>query len=137
MIKIMNKFLNKETLMYAIVGCFTTILNVLLFKALVELDWNYKLANIVTIITVKITAYVCNKNIVFKSHCESLVALIREMIRFIVYRGLSALIDYFGLIFAVEILKGDKIISKIIVSVAVITINYLTGKKAVFLDSGK
>lgn len=122
--------------MYAIVGCFTTILNVLLFKVLVGLEWNYKIANIITIITVKLTAYICNKNIVFKSHCESVVALLKEIFRFMVYRGLSALIDYWGLVFAVDILKGDKIISKIIVSLAVITINYFTGKKAVFLDAG-
>ena len=68
----MNKIFNRETILYLIVGISTTVENVILFELLLHMGLQYKLANFITLVTVKLTAYICNKNIVFKSKTGSL-----------------------------------------------------------------
>ena len=127
-----KKLFNRETSMYAVFGVLTSIENVVLFRILLAFGIEYRIANLITLIVVKLTAYVCNKNFVFKSHCESIWALLAELGRFVFWRGATALIDYFGLILLVELLHMPKLPGKIIVTVLVIVINYITGKKQVF-----
>lgn len=133
--KIWNKLVNRETILYGIFGVLTTLENIFLFKLLLLTAMPYTVANLITIIVVKLTAYVCNKNFVFKSKCENFVGLLKEFGRFVIARGATALIDYFGLILLVEIIKLPKMEGKIIVTVLVIIINYIVGKKAVFKDT--
>lgn len=132
--RIVNKFVNRETILYGIVGIGTSILNVVLFQIFLLAKLDYRVANVITLIIVKLAAYICNKNLVFRSHTGSFSGLAREFGRFVIARGATMLIDYFGLIFMVEILALPKLVSKCIVTVAVIIINYFVGKKHVFKD---
>lgn len=127
-----NKYINRETISYGFFGILTSILNVLLFQGLLILQVNYKAANLITLIVVKLTAYICNKLFVFQSKTESLFELIKEFIRFVIARGATMLIDYFGLIVMVEVWNCDKFISKCILTIIVIVLNYFIGKKHVF-----
>lgn len=122
-------------MLYAFFGIMTSIMNVVLFKVLLSTGMVYTVANLITLICVKITAYICNKNFVFRSKCPDFIALIREIFRFIVARGATMLIDYFGLIFMVEFLDLPKVLSKTALTVFVIILNYLIGKKHVFKDA--
>lgn len=131
-IKILKKFLNRETMLYAFFGVLTSVLNVVLFQVLLWIRMEYKIANLLTLVIVKLTAYLCNKNFVFCSKCENMLELAKEFLRFLVARGATALIDYFGLILLVEIFHADKLLSKVFITVLVIVINYITGKKHVF-----
>lgn len=126
---------NREVMLYAIVGVATSAMNVVMFKMLLDFGWEYRIANVVTLIVVKLTAYICNKNLVFRSHCKSLFDLFGEFGRFVVARGATMLIDYFGLIALVDGLGFDKVFSKVFVTVLVIVINYVVGKAAVFKDA--
>lgn len=130
--KCIKKVINRETILYGIFGVLTSLLNYFLFKALLGLGMDYRLGNLITLIVVKLAAYICNKNFVFKSHCESFLELCKEVLRFVFARGATALIDYFGLILLVELFRFDKLYSKIFVTVLVIVINYVVGKKHVF-----
>lgn len=130
--KWMNRIVNRETVLYGIVGVGTSVLNVFLFQALSVSGMDYRYANFITLVIVKLAAYVCNKNLVFQSHTGNLRELFGEFGRFLVARGATMLIDYFGLIFMVEILGFRKFISKCTVTAAVIIINYFVGKKHVF-----
>ena len=133
--KIKNKFVNRETVLYAIFGVLTSIENVLLFKLLLMTDLEYKIANLITLIIVKITAYVCNKNFVFRSKCPNFLELLKEIWRFIIARGATMLIDYFGLIVMVDFIHLPKMPSKVFITVFVIVINYVIGKKHVFKNA--
>ena len=135
--KILKKLINKETKLYTIFGILTSIENVLMFDILLRLGMAYRIANIITLITVKLTAYLCNKNFVFKSHCKNFLELLMEFGRFVFWRGATMLLDYFGLIFLVEIVNMPKLIGKIIMTVFVIAVNYVTGKKHVFKNQPK
>ena len=135
--KIRKKFVNRETVLYAVFGVLTSVLNVVLFKVLLMANLEYKFANLITLIVVKITAYICNKNFVFKSKCANIVELLKEIGRFIIARGATMLIDYFGLIIMVDIINLPKVPSKIFITVFVIVINYVIGKKHVFKNAEK
>ena len=135
--KILKKLINKETKLYTIFGILTSIENVLMFDIILRLGMAYRIANIITLITVKLTAYLCNKNFVFKSHCKNFLELLMEFGRFVFWRGATMLLDYFGLIFLVEIVNMPKLIGKIIMTVFVIAVNYVTGKKHVFKNQPK
>lgn len=135
--KVLRKIINKEIFLYSVFGVLTSVLNVVLFKVLLVVGLKYTIANLITLIVVKLAAYICNKNFVFKSKCPSTWALFLEFIRFIVARGATALIDYFGLIFMVEALELPKVPSKIFITIFVIIINYVIGKRAVFKHTKK
>ena len=132
---IWRKLLNRETLLYGIVGVGTTALNVALFHVLVKAGVAYKIANIITLVVVKTAAYLCNKNIVFRSHAATFAGLVREIGRFVIARGATMLVDYFGLIFLVEYMHMAKLPGKCLVTVLVIALNYVVGKKHVFKDA--
>ena len=100
--KIKEKLINQKTILYAITGIGTSILNVTLFYVLIKIGIEYKIANIITLVVVKVAAYVCNKIIVFRSHVDTFVELVKEIGRFIIARGITMLIDYLGLILLVE-----------------------------------
>lgn len=130
--QIIEKIINRETVLYLIFGIITSVENILLFKFLLILDMNYQSANFITLIIVKLTAYICNKNFVFRSRTENLWGLIQEFGRFVVARGITMLLDYFGLILFVEVFGLEVFYSKCFFTVLVITINYFIGKKHVF-----
>ncbi len=131
---LIEKWINKETILYGIFGIGTSILNIVLFQILLIFGMNYKISNLITLIIVKIVAYICNKNFVFKSHCDSFVELFKEIVRFIVARGATMIIDYVGLIIMVDWINVPELPSKIVITIVVIIINYVVGKKHVFKD---
>lgn len=130
-----KKYINEETILYIIFGIITSLLNILLFSILNYIGINYLISNIITLIIVKIVAYICNKMFVFKSRCNNFKELFLEFIRFFFSRFITLLIDYFGLIIFIELFGIDKTISKIIITVVVVVINYFFGKKYVFKNS--
>lgn len=130
--KLFAKLINRETIVYGIFGILTTLLNIILFDVLIYFHMEYKMANLITLVVVKLAAYVCNKHFVYRSHCKNFAELCKEILRFIFARGATALVDYFGLILLIEVGCLDKSISKVIVTVLVIIINYVVGKTHVF-----
>ena len=101
----LGKIINRETVLYGIFGVLTSLLNIALFKILLILSVEYKIANFFTLIVVKLVAYICNKNFVFQSKTGDWIELAKEFGRFIIARGTTMLIDYFGLIATVY--KGN------------------------------
>lgn len=124
--------MKKEIINYLIFGLLTTLLNFTLFNILTRINIEYKMANLITLIIVKIVSYICNKKYVFKCKCKNKKELFKETLRFILTRFITFLIDYFGLILLVEIIVLPKMISKIIVIGIVIILNYIFGKLIVF-----
>ena len=128
----MNKKKLYEILRYAIVGASTTVVNLAIYHLLLFAGIDYKIANLFAVVLCKVYGYFANKLIVFKSHCASLKEVIKEIGKFIFARGVSGIIDYFGVLLAVEVFGIDKIVSKYAISIIVIVVNYLFGKYLVF-----
>ena len=72
------------------------------------------------------------KLFVFKTKTGSFFALVKEIVSFLVARLVTFIIDYYCVIFLVEILKLALLISKIITAILVIICNYIFSKVFVF-----
>ncbi|MDE6602152.1 MAG: GtrA family protein [Lachnospiraceae bacterium] len=135
--KIIKKIFNRETILYSFFGFMTFLVGAWIFQGLLYLGINYKISNIFSLVLGKLFAYICNKLIVFRCKNKNLIEFCKEFARFVVARGLTALIDYFGVIFAVEMLHWNEIMSKYIFMTVVVIINYFFGKKLVFRQSAQ
>ncbi len=125
----------KELVVYFVVGVSTTVVNIASYHLLVFLGIDYKIANLLALFLCKVYGYFANKTIVFHSKCDSFGELLKEIIKYIGSRGFTGIVDYFGLIFAVEILGLDKIYSKYAIEIIVFILNYILGKFFVFKKS--
>ncbi|MBP5383868.1 MAG: GtrA family protein [Lachnospiraceae bacterium] len=126
----------KEVIRYGVVGFSTTLINLLIYHVLIFF-LDYKIANIYALIVSKTYGYFANKKIVFRSRTDTVWSFVFEVLRFVFARGFTALVDYFGLILAVEYFGFDKIISKYVIQVIVIVLNYVLGKFMVFTATKK
>ena len=125
-----------EVIRYVFFGVGTTVVNIAIYQSLLPF-MDYRVSNLIAILAAKIFAYVTNKLFVFRSKCGSLKELLLEMLRFILARGATGVFDYFGLMFAVDVLRQDRVWSKYVIQIIVIAMNYILGKKAVFVGKGK
>ena len=89
---------------------------------------------LIALLTAKIFAFFANKTFVFHSKSNDLKDFMKEVYRYILARGGTGLLDYFGLIFAVEVLNLSEVWSKYGLQILVIILNYVLGKKAVFIS---
>jgi len=125
-----------ELLRYGFFGAATTVVNVAVYQLLL-LILDYRLSNLLAVLLSKLFAYVTNKRFVFHSRCRNVPELLREMLRFFLARGATGLLDYFGLIVAVDVFHLDPVWSKYGLQILVIVLNYILGKKTVFLAAPK
>lgn len=122
----------KKIISYIFFGVLTTFINILVYRVLLNLQVDYRISNLVAMITCKVAAYITNKLFVFQSHCSSKKELLKEMLNFIFARSGTGLVDYFGLIFLVQGLKMSQIYAKYLMQVIVIILNYVLSQKFVF-----
>ena len=131
--KIFKKVFSREFITYGIFGVLTTLVNIFIFKLFFEtLEISYGIANILAVLSAKLFAYITNKRFVFRSHCANLKELFLEIVKYVFARGFTGLIDILGMFFAVECLQADKMVTKYVIQVIVIILNYILGKKIVF-----
>lgn len=133
--KIKSKLINRETVLYAIFGVLTFFVGAIIYQVLLFFGVDYKISNIFSLVLGKLFAYVMNKLVVFKSRNKNFADFCKEFFRFVIARGATGLIDYFGVIIAVELLNWGKVISKYFFMVLVIILNYFFGKTVVFKDA--
>ncbi len=129
----MNK--RREMIQYIIWGVLSMALNVGLFQLLILAGVEYKSSEVITLLIVKIFVYITNKFFVFKTACKSIKELLREFLSFVFARGATMILDFMGIVVLVEICNIGKFISKCIMAVIVVIINYIVSKKFVFNNS--
>lgn len=135
----MNKKLNKnfvEINLYLIFGVLTTIINIAVYEVLCYVNMDYKLSNTIAFIVAVIFAYVTNKLIVFKKRSENFKALLYEGFKFFTSRIFTYVIELMMLMVLVDFISFNKSISKWIVTIIVVILNYFLSKKKVFVDKG-
>jgi len=120
---------SKEFYDYILWGAIATVLNVVIFQVLIIVGLDYRMGNSITLITVRIFCYVTNKICVFHTKCKNKKDLIKEMLSFIVTRTTTLLLDYFMVIFLIEIIRLGLLISKMVSAFVVIVTNYAFSKK--------
>ena len=123
---------HQNLICYGIFGVLTTIVNIAAYQILL-IYFDYKISNLCAIIFAKVFAYVVNKNFVFRTKCANVVELLHELGRYILARSFTGIIDYFGVILLVEIFHFNEYYVKYFIQIIVILLNYVFGKKAVFI----
>lgn len=122
----------REATAYLFWGIAASGLNIGLYSVLVYAGIKYQLANLVTLVIVKLFCYLTNKLFVFRTKCKNIRELLMEFLKFFVARIVTFLMDYFGLILLVEKIGADKFASKFFLSAIIIIANYGMSKVFVF-----
>lgn len=135
--KIVKKVLTKEVILYVVFGVLTTLVNLGSFYVLNSIwQWNENLSNFIAIILAVLVAYITNKDLVFHSKAETGKEKFQEFCKFIIGRAFTMVIEFVGgiLLFRLPI---PNIISKTILTVVVIILNFFISKFFAFRSKGK
>ena len=128
--KINKIFEKKEAMRYLFWGVITVLVNYLSYL-LLKLGFVYQIANLFSIIITKVFAYCTNKKFVFQTK-TNLKEQVTEIIRYLLGRGTTGIVDFVGLIVLSEVLLIDDRVGKIIMIIIVTALNYFMGKLFVF-----
>ncbi len=123
-------FEKKEAVRYLFWGVMTVLLNYfsyLLFKQFLA----YQIANLFSILLTKVFAYCTNKKFVFRTK-TGFREQVSEIIRYVLGRGITGVVDFLGLIVLVNWVAVDDRIGKMVMIVITTALNYLLGKLFVF-----
>lgn len=117
-----------EVLSYLIFGFLTTFVNVFTYFIAIQLfNINYMISNVIAWITCVIFAYFTNKKYVFDKSDNKC-----QFVKFILSRIATLIVETLLLILFVKTLLVNDMISKIIISIIVIILNYILSKLCVF-----
>lgn len=119
-----------EIVNYLIVGVLTTIVSIVIYALFTKVfNVNYIISNIISWIASVTFAYIANRIFVFKSKSDDIIL---EIYQFFKYRLFSFVIDVLLMYVFVELMGIDDMISKVLVQVIVIVLNYVFSKLFVF-----
>lgn len=129
----MKKYLIKfkEFIGYSIFGCITTGINLLLFFILEKVGIYYIWANTIAYLFAVIINFYLNKKYVFKKEDRSVIR-IRELVKFLIVRTMSLIVDNSLFFLLVTILELNVYVSRIGLSIGIILVTYGINKIWVF-----
>lgn len=126
--KLIKKLLDRDVILYIIFGILTTLVNFVTFYILNSLmKVNANISNLVAIPLAILFAYFTNRKWVFHTQAKGFKENFNEFCKFIAGRAATMIIEFFGcmLLFVIPI---PEIISKLIVSVIIIILNFFISK---------
>ena len=126
--KVIKKVCTKEVILYVLFGVFTTVVNIGSFALFTKVfNWDENLSNTIAIILAVLFAYITNKDLVFHSNAKTLKDRITQFFKFILGRAFTMVIEFIGC-YLLFLLPIPQIISKCIVTVIVIILNFFISK---------
>lgn len=132
---LINKLFNRETISYVIFGILTTLVDYAAFYIFhYKAGWSEVLSNTIAWILAVAFAYITNKIFVFEARTENIKALLMEIISFAGARVATLILTDVFLLFT-KYIGMEAMIAKIIISVAVVIINYFLSKLFIFKKS--
>ena len=135
----MNKVLNlyqkyREVILYILFGRLTTLINLLVYNTMYYyIESSNLLSTIVAWILSVLTAFLTNKQIVFRSSSWNLEILWKEGVKFFECRIGTGILEIIFMYITVDILRWSGFIMKLIVNVIVIILNYVASKRIIFV----
>lgn len=126
---LIKKVCTKEIILYAVFGVLTTICNIGTFAILNNIfKINENIANIFAILLAVLFAYFTNKDLVFHSKASNLKEKFIEFCKFMLGRAFTMVVEYVGCALMFRFLPIPNIISKCIITVIVIILNFFISK---------
>lgn len=135
MIEKIRAFVEKhwDMVSYLFFGVLTTVVNYLVYLPLYNLlGISAAVSNIIAWVAAVVFAYVTNKPFVFKSHDWSMKTVLPELGKFVGCRAASGGLETVLILLTVDILGWNGNIWKLIISVLVVILNYVSSKLLVF-----
>lgn len=124
--------LDRELILYVVFGAFTFFVNLISYFFFANLlGINYLVSNAIAWFLSVLFAYVTNRIWVFESKSPD---ILKEMSLFFGGRIFSGVVDMLLMYTFIDLLVLDSSISKIIVQIIVIILNYIFSKLIVFKD---
>ncbi|MFR8003192.1 MAG: GtrA family protein [Hydrogeniiclostridium sp.] len=131
--KAIRMLFTREMLSYIFFGICTTVVNIVVFQACTALlHWNWAVSNVLAWILSVLFAFVTNKLFVFQSKKSGSKRFIWEAVTFFAARVLSLGIDMAGMWLLLDCLNVNSLLSKILMNVVVIIVNYILSKFIIF-----
>lgn len=127
----------KEIILYVIFGGLTTVINYAIYALMVLLKIDIYTSNITAWIGAVLFAYFTNRKMVFNSEAKGKKSVIIEILSFYGSRVFSLAVET-GLLFVCVSLMGmNEWITKLVLQVVVIVLNYIFSKFIVFRKKKK
>ena len=124
----------KELFFYAVFGVGATVINIVSYRVLANIFGKkyFLIANIIAWILAFIFAFITNKLFVFESKSWEAQIAMKEFVGFLSARLATGILDTVLMWFFVSIISLDDTLSKIIINILVIIINYIASKFFIF-----
>ena len=135
--ELIKKICTKEVILYAVFGICTTLVNIGSFALMTKVfNWDENISNTIAIILAVLFAYVTNKDLVFHSEAKNIKEKFIQFFKFILGRVFTMIVEFVGcfLLFKLPI---PQIISKCIMTVIVIVLNFFISKFFAFKKKSK
>ena len=124
--------IDRELILYVVFGAFTFFVNLISYFFFANmLGINYLVSNAIAWFLSVLFAYITNRIWVFESKSPN---ILKEMSLFFGGRIFSGVVDMLLMYTFIDLLVLDSTISKIIVQIVVIILNYIFSKLIVFKD---
>ena len=125
-------FYQNDVIRYVFFGGCTTLVNLVCFFVLRKCRVELNIANLISIITAILFAYVVNSRYVFQDKCETFKDHIRPFCKFISARLVTMVIEVGGVWLLGEVCKMNDMAGKFITQFIVLALNYIFSKFFVF-----
>ncbi|MDD4706493.1 MAG: GtrA family protein [Bacilli bacterium] len=126
----------KEAILYLVFGVLTTLINIIVYALstrLLEID--VYTSNVIAWVLSVLFAYITNRKYVFNSKATELNKKIKELLSFYSCRLLTFGIDMLLMFILIDLISINDMISKIIVNIIIIILNYILSKFLVFKNN--
>lgn len=119
----------KELANYIFIGVLTTLINYVVYFFLInQIHYSWLLSNTISWIFAVIFAYIANRNYVFQSKNN----IANEAWLFILLRLITLLVESIVLFLLIQVLYKNEMLSKVIVSLITVLVNYILCKQKIF-----
>ena len=124
----------KELFFYAVFGVGATVINIVSYRVLANTFGKkyFLIANIIAWILAFIFAFITNKLFVFESKSWEAQTAMKEFVGFLSARLATGILDTVLMWLFVSVISLDDTLSKIIINILVIIINYIASKFFIF-----
>lgn len=127
--KVIKKICTKEVIIYGVFGVLTTLVNLIIFYAMTNiLNLEENCSNAIAIVGAIFFAYFTNRKWVFNSNAKTLKEKITELGKFILGRTFSMIVELIGFFVMFNIMGIQELISKILISIIIIILNFFISK---------
>ncbi len=134
--RLVKKLLTKEVILYVTFGALTTLINIGSFSIMTYFfNINDSLANNIAIVLAVLFSYITNKDLVFHSQANGFGEKFIEFCKFILGRLFTMFIESIGGSLLFTYLPVPTIISKCLITVIVVILNFFISKFFTFKKS--